>query len=63
VQEETNETVWKSSHCAWQIHYHIVMPVKYRKSLIDERVEEGREITSGIAERYWIHVEALGCDK
>ena len=41
-----------------------MIPLKYRKSLIDKRVEEGlREITSGIGERYGIHVEALGCDK
>ena len=64
MKEENNETVWKASHCAWQIHYHMVMPVKYRRSLIDQRVEDGlKEITAGIGERYSIHVEALGCDK
>ncbi len=30
--------VQKSSHCAWQIHYHIVFPVKYRKALLSEEV-------------------------
>ena len=31
-------TVQKGYHCAWQIHYHIVFPVKYRKVLLDEEV-------------------------
>jgi len=31
--------VKKSSLCAWQIHYHIVSPVKHRKALLDEEVE------------------------
>jgi len=26
--------VQKGYHCAWQIHYHIVFPVKYRKALL-----------------------------
>ena len=30
--------VEKASHCAWQIHYHIVFPVKYRRGLLDEAV-------------------------
>ena len=30
--------VEKGSHCAWQIHYHIVFPVKYRKALLSEEV-------------------------
>ena len=64
MEEESEETVWKASHCAWQIHDHIVMPLKYRKALIDKGVEDGlREITRGIGERYSIHIEALGCDK
>ena len=32
------EVVHKASHCAWQIHYHIVFPVKYRRALMDEEV-------------------------
>jgi len=54
----------KASHCAWQIHYHIVMAVKYRKALIDRRVEVVVEETvRGIGERYEIEMEALGMDK
>jgi len=30
--------VQKGYHCAWQIHYHIVFPVKYRKALLDKMV-------------------------
>ena len=58
------EKVNKASHCAWQIHYHVVMPVKYRKALIDERVERVMmETARGIEERYEIEIEALGMDK
>ena len=56
--------VRKSSHCAWQIHYHVVFPVKYRRALLDEEavgiiVETAREI----AERYEIEFEQVGCDR
>ena len=55
--------VKKGYHCAWQIHYHIVFPVKYRKALLDEEVVEIiRETAIGIQERYDIEVEALGMD-
>ena len=58
------EKVNKASHCAWQVHYHVVMPVKYRKALIDERVERVMvETARGIGERYEIEIEALGMDK
>jgi putative transposase len=56
--------VRKGYHCAWQIHYHIVFPVKYRKALLDnEVVEIIREPAIGIAERYEIKIEAMGMDK
>jgi putative transposase len=56
--------VQKGSHCAWQIHYHIVFPVKYRKALLSEEVvgiivETAKEIS----ERYDIGLERIGCDK
>jgi putative transposase len=55
--------VRKGYHCAWQIHYHIVFPVKYRKALLDEAVVEIiRETAIGIQERYDIEIEALGMD-
>ncbi|MBW1921648.1 MAG: IS200/IS605 family transposase, partial [Deltaproteobacteria bacterium] len=59
-----DDTVRKGYHCAWQIHYHIVFPVKYRKALLDsEVVEIIVETAEGIAQRYAIEMEAIGCDK
>ena len=62
LQDENK--VRKSSHCAWQIHYHIVFPVKYRKVLLDEEVTKIiRETAVSIKERYPIEMEAFGTDK
>jgi len=60
----TKETVRKGYHCAWQIHYHIVFRVKYRKALLNFEVQEIIKQTAlGICERYAIEMEAIGCDK
>ena len=60
----SNETVKKGYHCAWQIHYHIVFPVKYRKLLLDNQITNIiQETAKGISERYAIEMEAIGCDK
>ena len=60
----SNDNVNKGYHCVWQIHYHIVFPVKYRKVLLDNEVTNILKETSvGITERYAIELEALGCDK
>jgi len=64
VKPKAKDTVQKSSHCAWQIHYHIVFPVKYRKALLDADVTQIIKETAGsIEERYPIEMEALGTDK
>ncbi len=56
--------VEKGSHCAWQIHYHIVFPVKYRKALLSEEVVGIIvETAKGISERYDIEMETIGCDR
>ena len=56
--------VIKSNHCAYQTHYHIVFPVKYRKSLLCEEVTaEIKVLTEAIAERYEIEFEQIGCDR
>ncbi len=56
--------VEKASHCAWQIHYHIVFPVKYRRGLLDDSVVNIILSTAtGIEERYDMGFEQLGCDK
>jgi len=36
----SKSTVQKASHCAWQIPYHIVFPVKYRTALLEDDVVE-----------------------
>ena len=55
--------VQKGYHCAWQIHYQLVFPVKYRKVLLDEMVVKIiEETTEGIQQRYVIEMEALGMD-
>ena len=60
----SDETVKKGYHCAWQIHYHIVFPVKYRKALLDNEVTKIiTETAEGITERYAIEMEAIGTDK
>ena len=57
-------TVHKGYHCAWQIHYHIVCPVKYRKALIDEDIAKRIVNTAkDIQERYAIEFEAIGTDQ
>jgi putative transposase len=56
--------VRKGYHCAWQIHYHIVFPVKYRKALLDDEVLRViLETAEGIEERYDIEFETIGCDQ
>ena len=60
----SEDKVQKSSPCAWQIHYHLVFPVKYRKALLDEEVTKIiKETAVRIEERYPIVMEALGTDK
>ncbi len=50
--------VRKGHHCVWQIHYHIVFPVKYRKVLLDEEVVEIiKEVAIGIGQRYAIEMD------
>ena len=56
--------VKKSNHCAYQTHYHLVFPVKYRKALLSVEVEEMIvAVARAIAERYEIEFEQIGCDK
>jgi putative transposase len=56
-------SVVKSHHCAYDTHYHVVFPVKYRKALLSEPITAAiREIAAEIAERYDIEFEQIGCD-
>lgn len=64
MTEQRDEGVRKGAHCAWQIHYHIVFPVKYRKALLDEVVTTIIQKTAAeIAERFLIEMETIGTDK
>ena len=57
-------TLKRSNHCVYQTHYHIVFPVKYRKSLLSIEVTSSiRAIAEQIGERYEIEFEELGCDE
>jgi putative transposase len=56
--------VGKARHCAYQIHYHIVFPVKYRKALLREEVVKAiGQIGKQIEERYGMEIEQMGCDR
>lgn len=53
----------KSNHCAYDTHYHIVFPVKYRKSLLNQDIPLAIvEIAKEIGLRYEIDFENIGCD-
>jgi len=57
-------TVKKGWHCAYEIHYHIVFPVKYRRALLRADVETDLvRIGLEINERYEIEIEQMGADK
>ncbi len=53
----------KGKHCAYDAHYHIVFPVKYRKALLSHDIELAIvQIAKEIGERYEIDFENIGCD-
>jgi putative transposase len=53
----------KSNHCAYDAHYHLVFPVKYRKALLSNDIPLAIvEIAKEIGERYEIEFENIGCD-
>jgi putative transposase len=53
----------KGYHCAYDTHYHIVFPVKYRKALLTHGIEETiKEISKSLEERYALEMESVGCD-
>ena len=64
MADQRDEAVRKGAHGAWQLHDHIVFPVKYRKALFDEAVTTIiQETAAEIAERFPIEMEAIGTDK
>ena len=53
----------KGWHCAFDAHYHIVFPVKYRKALLVPEVEQKlKEISTALSERYDLEMEQIGAD-
>ena len=56
--------VTKSNHCAYDTHYHLVFPVKYRKALLDHAATASIARTFREIElRYDLIIEQAGDDK
>ena len=56
--------VKKTHHNAYDTHYHIVFPVKYRKALLTNDIPLAiARIAEEIALRYDIEFEKIGCDQ
>ena len=56
-------TLKRGNHCAYQTHYHIVFPVKYRTALLSEPIVQYiKKVAIEISERYELEVEEIGCD-
>ena len=56
-------TINKSYHCVYQIHYHIVFPLKFRKALLHPCIEQKIiSVAKQIQERYEIKFEKIGAD-
>ena len=56
--------ITKSNHCAYDTHYHIVCPVKYRRALLNaEIVATMCDTIHGHEERYDLTFEQFGDDK
>jgi len=53
----------RAAHTTYNIRYHFVWIVKYRKELIQGTIEKRlKEIFLGIAERYWFEIDTMGTD-
>ena len=54
----------RASHCVYQIRYHMVFCVKYRRGLLglEERSDYLRQIFHEIGQRYWFEMEEMGTD-
>lgn len=55
--------ITKSFHCAYDTHYHLVFPVKYRKALLAPEVAMAvKALAHEISQRYELTIEQLGTD-
>jgi putative transposase len=56
-------TIQKGFHCAYNTHYHLVFPVKYRKALLSPEIACFVKATAlEIEARYEIAIEQIGND-
>src|SRR3989338_7683483 len=57
--------VEKAQHCVFDVKYHMVMCVKYRKKLLltDAVVSFLVDVFKGLEERYFLKFETIGCDR
>lgn len=54
----------RSYHCVYNIHYHFVFPVKYRKALLEEEIGiYFVKVCKEIQKRYQIEFERIGIDR
>jgi len=56
--------VKKASHCAYDIHYHLVIVMKYRKKILqtEEYIQYLCDVIKGVGDRYEIEIEEIGSD-
>ena len=56
--------VKKANHCAYDIHYHLVIVMKYRRKILikQEYIDYLCSLTREIGERYEFEIEELGSD-
>ena len=53
----------KGHHCAYDTHYHIVFPVKYRRALLSDEVSKHiKEISKELEQRYELDIDQIGTD-
>ncbi len=64
MAQTTRTRIQRGWHCVYDMHYHFVFVVKYRKALLTpEVVTELTRISLDIQERYEFQIEMLGTDK
>ena len=56
-------TVTKGFHCAYDTHYHLVFPVKYRKALLSPEIAAAvKALAHEVSLRYELTLEQIGTD-
>lgn len=61
---DLNGDIWYRYHNRSECYYHIQITVKYRKPLLDERVQQViTEVMKGFKDRYDLEIQTLGYDQ